>query len=46
MAALKAFGFAGWAIVELDRVVDANGTPIASAQANRAFVVNELGLRL
>ena len=44
VAALKDVGFAGWAIVELDRVVDAGGTPMASAQANRAFVVNQLGL--
>jgi inosose dehydratase len=44
VAALKDAGFDGWAIVELDRVVDAGGTPIASAQANRAFVVNQLGL--
>jgi inosose dehydratase len=44
--ALKANGFDGWAIVELDRVVDPAGTPIASAQANRAFVVNQLGLTL
>jgi len=44
VAALQAIGFTGWAIVELDRVVDPGGTPIASAQANRDFVVNQLGL--
>jgi inosose dehydratase len=44
VAALKEIGFGGWAIVELDRVVDPGGTPLASAQANRAFVVNQLGL--
>lgn len=44
VAALKAVGFDGWAIVELDRVVDAGGSPKASAEANRAFVVNQLGL--
>ena len=44
VAALKDIGFAGWAIVELDRVVDAGGTPLSSAQANRAFVVDQLGL--
>jgi inosose dehydratase len=44
VAALKAIDFVGWAIVELDRVVDPGGTPIASAQANRQFVVNQLGL--
>jgi inosose dehydratase len=45
-AALKDIGFDGWAIVELDRVVDADGSPRASASANRAYVVNELGLAL
>src|SRR6185436_14258192 len=45
VAALQAIGFAGWAIVELDRVVDPGGTPKASAAANRAFVVNQLGLK-
>jgi inosose dehydratase len=44
VAALKAANFGGWAIVELDRVVDPGGTPIASAQANRSFVLNQLGL--
>jgi inosose dehydratase len=44
--ALRAGNFAGWAIVELDKVVDPGGTPIASAQANRRFVVNQLGLTL
>jgi inosose dehydratase len=44
VAALKANNFAGWAIVELDKVVDAGGTPKASAEANRAYVVNQLGL--
>jgi inosose dehydratase len=46
VAALKAIGFDGWAIVELDKVVDAGGTPLASAQANRAFAINQLGLTL
>jgi inosose dehydratase len=46
VAELKAIGFAGWAIVELDKVVDAGGTPKASAAANRAYVVNQLGLTL
>jgi hypothetical protein len=40
---LKDMGFEGWAIVELDRVVDQGGTPKASAEANRAFVVNQSG---
>jgi inosose dehydratase len=46
VAALEAIGFAGWAIVELDRVVDPDGTPMASAQTNRAFVVDQLHLKL
>lgn len=44
VAALKDVGFDGWAIVELDRVVDAGGSPKASAAANRDFVVKQLGL--
>ena len=46
ITALKDIGFSGWAIVELDRVVDQGGTPKASAEANRAFVVSQLGLTL
>ena len=46
VAALKAVDFTGWAIVELDKVVDPGGTPLASAQANRAFVVNQRRLTL
>jgi inosose dehydratase len=46
VTALKDVGFDGWAICELDRVVDPGGTPKASALANRAYVVNELGLTL
>jgi inosose dehydratase len=46
VTALKDAGFDGWAIVELDRVVDAGGTPKASALANRDFAVKELGLTL
>jgi inosose dehydratase len=46
VAALKAIGFDGWAIVELDRVVDAAGSPKASAAANRDYVVKQLGLAL
>ena len=45
-AALKDVGFDGWAIVELDRVVDPGGTPKASAAANREYVVKQLGLSL
>lgn len=46
VAALQKNGFEGWAIVELDRVVDPGGTPKASAETNRDYVVNQLGLRL
>jgi inosose dehydratase len=46
VAALKDIGFDGWAIVELDRVVDTGGSPKASAAANRDYVVNQLGLPL
>jgi inosose dehydratase len=46
VAALKDIGFDGWAIVELDRVVDTGGSPKASAGANRDYVVNQLGLPL
>jgi inosose dehydratase len=46
VAALEAAAFDGWAIVELDRVVDPAGSPKASAAANREFVVRQLGLKL
>jgi inosose dehydratase len=46
VAALKDIGFDGWAIVELDRVVDPGGSPKASAAANRDYLVNQLGLPL
>ena len=46
VAALAAIGFDGWAICELDRVVDAGGSPKASALANRDYVVTQLGLTL
>ncbi len=47
MAALRdgGSGFSGWAIVELDRVVDPE-TPKAAAIANREYVRKELGLTL
>jgi len=45
-AALKDIGFDGWAIVELDRVVDSGGSAKVSAAANRDYVVNQLGLPL
>jgi inosose dehydratase len=46
VAALRDIGFDGWAIVELDRVVDPGGSPKASAAANRDYVVGPLGLTL
>ena len=46
VAALKDVGFDGWAIVELDRVVDPGGTPKASAAANRDYVVSSWGCTL
>ena len=46
VAALKTAGYDGWAIVELDRVVDADGSPKASAIANRRYVEQQLGLTL
>ena len=46
VAALREIGFNGWAIVELDRVVDPGGSPKASAAANRDYVVGQLGLTL
>lgn len=46
VAALKANQFSGWAIVELDKVVDPNGTPKSSAEANRRFAATQLGLGL
>lgn len=46
VAALQSSGFDGWAIVELDRVVDPGGTPKSSAETNREYVTKQLGLRL
>ena len=46
IAALRDSGFDGWAIIELDRVVDAGGSPKASAEANRDYAIRQLGLTL
>jgi len=46
VTALKSAGYVGWAIVELDRVVDPGGSPKASAIANREYVTRQLGLTL
>ena len=46
VVALREIGFDGWAIIELDRVVDAGGSPKASAEANREYVTKQLGLLL
>jgi len=45
VAALRDAGFDGWAIVELDRVVDAGGTAKASAATNRDYARALLALR-
>jgi inosose dehydratase len=39
-AALRDIKFGGWAIVELDRVPDPGGTPKASAEINKRFLVD------
>ena len=44
VAALKEINFRGWAIIELDRVPDPNGSPKASAVANREYAAKQLGL--
>lgn len=44
VAALKAVGFRGWAVIELDKVPDAGGSPKASAVANREYAQRELAL--
>jgi len=46
VAALKEIGFRGWAIIELDRVPDANGSPSASAIMNRQYAEKQLGLTI
>jgi inosose dehydratase len=46
VTALKAANYDGWAIVELDRVVDPDGSPKASAIANRQYVEKQLGLNV
>jgi len=46
VAALKEIGFKGWAIIELDRVPDATGSPKASALVNRQYATQQLGLRV
>ena len=45
IAALRAIGFSGWAIVELDRA-EPGSTPKECAVANASYVKNELGLTL
>ena len=46
VAALESIKYGGWAIVELDRVVDPGGSPKTSAVANREYVTKQLGLTL
>ena len=40
-AALREINFAGWAIVELDRVPDPGGTPKESAEINKRYLVEK-----
>jgi inosose dehydratase len=42
--ALEEVKFHGWAVVELDRVPDKSGTPKQSAEINRKYVEEKLGL--
>jgi inosose dehydratase len=46
VSALKDVGFKGWAIIELDKVPDAEGSPKASALLNKQFAQQQLGLTL
>jgi inosose dehydratase len=39
-AAMRDINFAGWAIVELDRVPDAGRTPKESAEINRRYLLD------
>ena len=41
-AALREINFGGWAIVELDRVPDPGGTPKASAEINKRYLVEKM----
>jgi inosose dehydratase len=41
-AALKEINFTGWGIVELDRVPDPGGTPKASAEINKRYLIEKL----
>lgn len=45
-AALERVGFRGWAIVELDRVVDPARTPREAAAHARAYIEDTLGLQI
>ena len=45
VAALKEIGFKGWAIIELDKVPDADGSPKASALANKQYRPSSSGCR-
>lgn len=46
VTALKAIGFSGWSIIELDRVPDAGGSPKASAVVNKEYAERQLALAL
>jgi hypothetical protein len=40
-AALRDVGFDKWAIVELDRVPDPGGSPKASAEMNKRYLIEQ-----
>ena len=44
--ALREIGFAGWAIVELDRVPDPSRTPAQSAEISKEYLERVIGMRL
>jgi hypothetical protein len=44
MAALDRVSFKGWLVIELDAVPDRARTPKESAEINRRYVTDKLGL--
>jgi inosose dehydratase len=44
--ALRDIAYPGWVVVELDEVPDPSGSPRQSAERNRRFLVDELGVSL
>jgi inosose dehydratase len=45
-AALREINFSGWGVVELDRVPDPGGSPKASAEINKRYLIDKLAQRL